>query len=98
MIFQAHLAVSLWVCVLADVHIINRTPSGLLHDRTPFELSFDTIPYFDSLRVFGCLCFAHNQKVKGNKCAPMRCKCIFIGYTNSKKGWKLNDLETYAFL
>lgn len=41
--------------------------------------------------VFGCLCFAHDQRAKGNKFAPWSQKC---GYLYDKKGWKLYNLET----
>ncbi|XP_074276920.1 uncharacterized protein LOC141600577 [Silene latifolia] len=54
---------------LAAAFVINRTPSRLLNDATPYELIFKTPPNFDILRVFGSLCFAHNQKSKVDKFA-----------------------------
>lgn len=76
------------------MYLINRTPSGLLNNKTPYEILFGKAPSFDEMRVFGCLCFAHNQRAKGNKFAPRSRKCVFVGYPNGKKGWKLYDLET----
>jgi hypothetical protein len=51
-------------------------------------------PSLEHLRVFGCLCYAHNQNRKGDKFSSRSRKCIFIGYPYGKKGWKLFDLES----
>lgn len=66
----------------------------MLDNKTPYEMLFGQAPEFDLLRVFGCLCFAHNQKANGDKFAPRSRKCIFVGYPTGKKRWKLYDLET----
>ncbi|KAL2927200.1 Retrovirus-related Pol polyprotein from transposon RE1 [Bienertia sinuspersici] len=96
--FQAHLPISFWgECILAAVYIINRTPSSVLHNRTPYEMLFGKEPNYDALRVFGCLCFAHNQRTKGDKFAPRSRRCIFVGYPQAKKGWKLYDLDTREY-
>ena len=95
LMFQGNLPITFWgECVLGVVYLINRTPSGLLHNTTPFEILFGQAPEFDELKVFGCLAFAHNQKAKGNKFAHRSRKCVFIGYPHGKKGWKLYDLQT----
>ncbi|KAL2931658.1 Retrovirus-related Pol polyprotein from transposon RE1 [Bienertia sinuspersici] len=96
--FQANLPISFWgECILAAVHIINRTPSTVLQNKTPYEMLFDQAPSFDELRVFGCLCFAHNQRTKGDKFASRSRRCIFVGYPQGKKGWKMYDLDTHDF-
>lgn len=55
---------------------------------------FGREPNYSELKVFGCLCFAHNHKAKKDKFAPRGQKCVFVGYSNTKKGWKLYDLLT----
>ncbi|CAO2832398.1 unnamed protein product [Amaranthus hypochondriacus] len=93
--FQANLPLSFWGdCVLAASYIITRTPSPLLEDKSPYEVLFNTSPSYDTLRVFGCLCYAHNIKSKRDKFIVRSRKCIFVGYPQGKKGWKLYDLET----
>ncbi|KAL2903744.1 Retrovirus-related Pol polyprotein from transposon TNT 1-94, partial [Bienertia sinuspersici] len=93
--FQANLPISFWgECILGAVYLINRTPSPLLGNKTPFEMLYNTPPNFDELRVFGCLCFAHNKKARGDKFASRSRKCIFVGYPATKKGWKVYDIET----
>lgn len=96
--FQGGLPIDFWgECVLAAAHVINRTPSSILNKRTPYEVLFGHPPSFKELRVFGSLCFAHNQRAKGDKFASKSRKCIFVGYPFGKKGWSLFDLDTKEF-
>ena len=53
-------------------------------------------PAFDAFRTFGCLCFAHNQKTKGDKLKSR--KCVFVGYPFGQKGWNLYDLDKKEFV
>lgn len=92
--FQAGLPIEFWAeCALTACFLINRTPSKLLNDKTPFELLFERPPSLAQLRVFGCLCYAHNKDTHGDKFASRSRKCIFLGYPYGKKGWRLFDLE-----
>lgn len=67
-------------CVLAAAHLINRTPSSVLLNKTPYELLFGCAPSFDDLHIIGCLAFAHNQRARGDKFASRSCRCVFVGY------------------
>ena len=49
---------------------------------------------YEHLRIFGSLCYAHNQRKNGDKFASRSKKCVFIGYPYGKKGWELFDLKT----
>ncbi|GAA0173460.1 hypothetical protein LIER_27071 [Lithospermum erythrorhizon] len=79
-------------CVLGAVHLINRTLCGLLDNKSLIEVLTGKPPDFDHLQIFGCLCFAHDQRSRGNKFAPRSFRCVFVGYPNSQKGCKLYDL------
>lgn len=47
--FQANLLVHFWSeCVLTYVHLINRTPSGVLGNKTSYEMIFGHAPDFDA--------------------------------------------------
>ena len=59
--FLAKLSIYFWgECVLAAAHLINRTPTPLLQNKTPFEILFNKPSMFGAIRTFGCLYFAHN--------------------------------------
>lgn len=83
--------------MLAACHLINRTPTTLLKNKSPYEVLFGKMPSYAAVRVFGCLCYAHNQRHKGEKFESRSRKCIFVGYLFGKKGWKLYDLETHEY-
>lgn len=92
--FQAKLPIEYWgECVLTSAYLINRTPSVLLKNKTPFEVLFGHAPGYKHLRVLGCLAYAHNGDHKGDKFAARSRRCVFLGYPYGKKGWKLYDLD-----
>ena len=96
--FQANLPIYFWgESVLTAAHLINRTPTPLLQNKSAFEILFNTSPSYDTIRTFGCLCFAQNHKAKGDKFASRSRKCIFMGYPFGQKGWKQFDLDSKRF-
>lgn len=70
LMFQANLPIRFWgESILTVAHLINPTPSPLLQNQSPFTLLFGTLPSYVTIKTFRCLCFAHNQKAKGDKFA-----------------------------
>ena len=80
-------------CVLTAVHLINRLPTALLSQQTPFERLYGQVPSYSHLKVFGCLAYATIVHVS-HKFAP-RAKRVFLGYLVSQKAYKLYDLTTH---
>ena len=50
-------------------------------------------PNVDHLRVFGCNVYAHIAKDERHKLDPKAKKCIFVGYGNETKGYRLYNPE-----
>lgn len=96
--FQGNLPIGFWgECVLAVAYLINRTPSLLLDGKSPYEVVYNKPPDYSHIRIFGSLCYAHNQGRGGDKFSSKSWKCVFMGYPYGKKGWKLYDLTTKKF-
>ncbi|KAJ0855589.1 putative RNA-directed DNA polymerase [Helianthus annuus] len=94
LMFQGGLPLRYWSdCVLTAVYLINRLPSSVLNGRSPFEMMFGFSPSLSHLRNFGCLCFS-TVLTDSDKFAYHADKCVFLGYSNFKKGYKLLSLDT----
>jgi hypothetical protein len=79
---------------LAVTHLINRLPSKVTNDKTPFERLFNKKPYYSFLRTFGCACWLHLRLYNSQKLQFRSKQCIFLGYSNMHKGYKCLDVST----
>lgn len=95
LMFQSGVALPFWGdCVLTAVFLINRTPSQLLLDKTPFGKLTGKVPDYSQIRTFGCLCYGSSSPKQRHKFLPRAKACIFLGYPAGYKGYKLMDLES----
>ncbi|XP_021762259.1 uncharacterized protein LOC110727034 [Chenopodium quinoa] len=92
--FQSKVPYRYWgECVLSAAHIINRMPLSVLHNLSPCQKLFGTIPDISHLRAFGCLCFVTTSKVGRTKFDPRADPCVFIGYSPTQKGYRVLHLN-----
>jgi hypothetical protein len=85
-----------WVEALSTaVHLINRLPSQVLNFASPYSILFGVIPEYDSLHVFGCVCFVHLPFTERNKLSAQAARCAFLGYSNSHKGFVCYDANAH---
>jgi hypothetical protein len=75
-------------------YLVNRSPSSTLDDMTPHEVWTGKKPSLTHLRVFGCDAYVHIPKENRSKLDKKDEKCIFIGYKDGLKGYKLWNPET----
>ena len=76
---------------------INITPTPVLKGKTPYECLFGVSPSYDSIRVFGCLCYDVNHSRIKDKFDSRSRRWLFLGYPFGKEGWRLYDLEMCEF-
>ncbi|XP_021980336.1 uncharacterized protein LOC110876473 [Helianthus annuus] len=93
LLFQGGFPIKFWSeCILTASYLINRTPSSILSGKSPYELVFGFSPVLGQLRVIGCLCF-NTVLNNSDKFTTHAEKCVLVGYSNEKKGYKLWSLD-----
>jgi hypothetical protein len=65
------------------------SPLLVLVDTNPHEVWSSKKPLVAHLKEFGCDVFVHVPKEKRSKLDKKVVKCIFIGYKEGMKGYKL---------
>jgi hypothetical protein len=99
MLSGAGLGQEFWVeAVGIACYLINRSPSSTLDEKTPHEVWNGKKPSLTHLRVFGCDAYVHIPKENKSKLDKKDEKCIFIGYKDGLKGYKLWNPETKKVL
>lgn len=76
------------------MYLLNRCPTRVVWNMTPFEAWSGRKPSVKHLKVFGCVCYAQVPKVKRTKLEESSERCIFIGYSSKSKGYKLYNLKS----
>ncbi|XP_075086125.1 uncharacterized protein LOC142168857 [Nicotiana tabacum] len=79
--------------LLTATFLINRFPSKIIQNKTPYEILFGKVPNYDFLKSFGCLYYASTLSHNRDKLGPRAIACIFISYPYGKKGYKLLDIN-----
>ena len=93
--FQSHIPSHFWSYAIKHVvYLINRVPSPITGNKTPFELLFKQPPNFMMPRVFGCLCYASSHVAHCHKFAPRSRRGAFLGFQSGIKGYVILDLGT----
>jgi hypothetical protein len=75
-------------------YLVNKSPSLVLDDKTPQEVWIGKKPSLTHLKVFGCEAYVHVPKENMSKLDKKDGKCIFIGYKDGLKGYKIWNPET----
>lgn len=99
MMFHTNVPKRFWGdAVVTACYLINRIPTRILQDSSPFEVLNQTNPSLDHLRVFGCVWFVLVPGEQRNKLDVKSTKGMFIGYSIDQKGYKCYIPETRRVL
>nr|GEX22810.1 retrotransposon protein, putative, Ty1-copia subclass [Tanacetum cinerariifolium] len=94
LLIQSGLPYSFWTeATVTAAYMINRSPSTALEKKTPMDLCSGHPENYEMLRIFGCVAYSH---VNREKLKPRDIKCIFMGYPDGVKGyrlWRLDDVK-----
>jgi hypothetical protein len=73
-----------------SARILNSLPSRALDSSTmPEEIFTGNKPSIANLRIFGCKAYAHIPKEKRCKLDVKTLECIYIGYADNRKAYRL---------
>lgn len=73
---------------------MNRLPTPMLENKTPFEILFKKKPDYTLLKTIGCLCFPLIPRHQRNKLQPKATKYVFLGYATQQKEYRCLHLDT----
>ena len=87
MLTSAGLKKVFWAeAVSTTTYLISRCPLIALHMKTPKKVWLGHPPNLDKPRVFGCIAYAH---IRQDKVEPRALKCMFMGYPEGVKAYRL---------
>jgi hypothetical protein len=86
------IAPKLWAkAVETAIYLVNMSPSSMLVNMNLHEVWSGKKPSVSHIKLFGCDAIVHVPKEKRSKLDKKAVKCIFIGYKEGMKGYKLWD-------
>jgi hypothetical protein len=99
MLREKNLSNDYWDEVVAcSVYILNRSPTTSVKDKVPQEAWSGTKLNVSHFKIFGCIAFAHIPEELRKKLDNRSEKCIFIGYSEQSKAYRLYNPVTKKFL
>ncbi|KAD3067125.1 hypothetical protein E3N88_35005 [Mikania micrantha] len=72
-------------------YLINRLPSWVSSNMSPYQHVFKHKPDYSFLRVFGCQCFTYLRPYNRHKIDFRSTPCIFLGYSPHHHGYRCFD-------
>lgn len=101
LLFSSHVPNFFWgEAVLTAAYLINRMPSRVLGFHCPRKVLLNFFPHTRIVsadlpqKIFGCTAYVHVHSQHRTKLDPRSLKCIFLGYSPHKKGYKCYSPHT----
>lgn len=99
MLKEKNLSNEYWAeAVACSVYILNPSPTSSVKDKVPQEAWSGMKSGVSHFRVFGCVAYAHIPEELRKKLDDRSEKCIFIGYSEQSKAYRLYNPVTKKFL
>ena len=88
---DASLPASFWLNVVyVAIYTINRLPTPVVNEKSPYEVLFVKVSYYSFLKPFMCACFPHFVTTS-TKLPSRFFQCVFLGYAPHYKGYHCLD-------
>ena len=95
MLSHKKLSYEYWAQVVGcSVYLLNRSPTVTVQDKIPEEVWSGTKTSVAHLRIFGFVAFAHIPNELRRKLDKKSEHCIFTGYNEQHKAYKMYNLVT----
>lgn len=99
MLLDAGLPTNFWAeAVSTAVYLINRSPAAALPNITPEEVWSGSKPDISHLKIFGCKAMLHVPRQERRKWDSKSTDCIFLGYYEDSKAYRLMQLDSRKFV
>jgi histone deacetylase 1/2 len=87
-----------WEAFSTAVYLINRLPSSINPNKSPYSLLFNKEPDYTTLKLFGCACYPCLKPYNQHKLQFHTTRCVFLGYSNTHKGYKCVNSHGRVFV
>jgi hypothetical protein len=89
---HSHLSQNYWVEAFnTAIFLINRLPTTVLRNKSPYQVLLNKDPDYSILRIFGCACYPLLRPYTNHNMQFRSQKCIFLGYSAHHKGYRCLD-------
>lgn len=85
LLHYAKLPLTFWSYAFQTVvYLINRLPTPILKNQSPFQRLYRQPPNYTKLKPFGYVCYPWLRPYSKSKLQPKSTPCLFLGYSTSK--------------
>ena len=88
LLHQAVMPATYWTYAFSTaVYLMNRLPSSVLENTSPYQKLFQQTPNYQKLRVFGCTCYPWLRLYVSHKLEQRSQLCVFLGYSLTQSAY-----------